>query len=400
MGKTASLIVLTLAEVAGMSLWFTASAVIAPLSEGAGLDPWSQAALASAVQAGFVAGALGIALSGIADRFDARYVFALSAVMAAFASAVLLILPAGLWSDRDVALALSSRLFVGAALAGVYPVGMRLATAWGVKDRGFLVGIIVGALTLGSALPHLVALSGGDDWRFTIILTSGLAVFGGLAVLGTGTGPHLVRAGAFRASALVAVWHSPPIRAAYLGYFGHMWELYAMWAWLGSILAAGFAGHMPDSDISNAAGLTVFAAISAGGAACLIGGHFADRFGKAEVAVAAMLASGLMACAVAAALWLQAPPWMLITLAVLWGAAVIPDSPQFSALVADHAPAGLAGSLMTLQTALGFALTTVTVQGAPLVAAALGWPLTVLTLALGPLFGLCAMFNLRLHLRP
>ncbi len=399
MQKTASLWVLTLAEVAGMSLWFTSSAVLGSLSAETGIGAAAQAALASAVQAGFVLGALVIAFTGLADRFDARRVFAVSAIIAAAATASLLLLPGGQWSGLTILCAVISRGVAGAALAGVYPVGMRLAAAWGVKDRGFLVGLLVGALTLGSALPHLVALGGGSDWRFTVMVTSLVAALGGGAVLSTGLGPHFGRLGRFHPRALSVVWRDSRLRRAYLGYFGHMWELYAMWAWLGVALAAGFAQQMAQTEAAHIAGVTVFVAITAGGAACLIGGRIADRYGKAEVTIAAMGLSATMALATATALALSAPVSVTVVCAVIWGFAVIPDSPQFSAIVADVAPPELTGSLLTLQTALGFLLTALTVQASPTVAAAIGWPATLALLAVGPILGVFAMLQLRLDLR-
>lgn len=393
MTKGLSLICLTLAEVAGMGLWFTASALSADMAREVSLSATQQALLASAVQGGFVVGALSLAATGIADRFDPRRIFALSALLAAAMTALLLVLP------LDGGLAVLSRAAAGAALAGVYPVGIRIAAAWGVRDRGFLVGLLVGALTLGSALPHLVAVSGGSDWRLTIQITSAAATLGGILVLFTGIGPHLGQLGRFHLSSLMAVWHDRALRGVYLGYFGHMWELYAMWAWLGAALLAAFQAQMPAEAALALVRLVVFAAIGVGALGCLAGGWLADRWGKVEVTLVFMLLSGAAALLTALLLATGAPTTAIIAAALLWGLSVIPDSPQFSALVADLAPAEVAGSLLTLQTALGFLLTAFTVQGAPLVAGAIGWPGTLALLALGPAFGIAVMLGVRARLQ-
>lgn len=394
MGKTTSLTVLVLAEIACMSLWFTSSAILADVGQEIVLSEAVKACLATAVQIGFVIGALCVAITGLSDRMDPRHLFALSALIATLTSLALL------WVPMNSVYAILMRLLTGVSFAGLYPVGMRLAMSWGERDRGFLVGLLVGALTLGSALPHLVAFTGGSDWRLTIWATSGAAFLGGMAVLLTGLGPNITRAGSFKPQALMMVWHDARLRGAYLGYFGHMWELYVMWAWLGVALTEGFAHHMPASHAADWSKLAVFAAVAAGALSCIIGGRLADRFGKADLTIWSMVLSGLFALATAYALWVAAPIWLLVVLSIGWGITIIPDSPQFSAIVADVAPADLTGSLLTLQTALGFLLTCLTVQAAPFLAASIGWPATFAILALGPLLGVFVMVGVRRNLLP
>jgi MFS family permease len=384
--KSASITLLVLAEIAGMSLWFASAAILPDMVRESGINAVRQAMLSSGVQLGFVAGALAVAASGLADRFDPRRVFALCGVLAALCNAALLIAPIG------GAIAILLRFLTGLLLAGVYPVGMKIAVGWGTKDRGLLVGLLVGALTVGSALPHLAAWLGGADWRSVIVATSALALIGGLLVLLCGLGPHHARAPRFSTRAIALAWTNRRIRLTYLGYFGHMWELYAMWAWIGVAAAASYGALLGSEEATRLAKLTAFLAIALGGLTCAPAGWVADRIGKAQVTIIAMALSG--SAAIATALSFGGPIWLTFVLIIIWGTFVIPDSAQFSALVADASPPDLAGSAMTLQTALGFALTAVTVQATPLLANAFGWPVILAGLALGPLVGILAMMRL------
>lgn len=384
-GKGRSVILLALAEVMTMSLWLLSAAILPALVAEGGLGPGRAAALSSAVQIGFVLGALALAMHGAADRFDPRRVLLASALVAATANAALLVTPIG------GAAQIGLRALTGACLAGVYPVGMKIVVGWGTRDRGLLVGVLVGALTIGTALPHLLAFFGGADWRATVAVASGLAAAGGFLALGAGLGPHHARAAGFDPGALVLAWTDRRVRLAVAGYLGHMWELYAFWAWIGAAATASFATPL-GATAASAAGLVAFAAIALGGLLCVLAGLIADRIGKARVARGAMIASGAAGLATAVTF---GGPWQVTAgLILIWGAAVIPDSAQFSALVADAAPPERAGSLMTFQTALGFTLTFFTVQAVPALAESLGWPATLALMALGPAAGIEAMRRL------
>jgi MFS family permease len=372
-----------IAEVCGMSLWFVSTAVLPSMVAEFPMSAGQQAALSSGVQGGFVLGALALAISGLPDRLDPRLVFAGCAVLAGLANGALLFVP------PDTLGAVLLRVATGALLAGVYPVGMKIAVGWGSTDRGLLVGALVGAVALGSASPHFLALTGGTDWRTTVMLASGLAIFGGLLALGAKLGPHHVTAAAFNPKAIGTAWTNKGVRLAIIGYLGHMWELYAMWAWIGLIAAASFMISMPGDDASRLATLTAFLVIALGALVCVPTGWLADRLGKAQVAAGAMVISG--GSAVLAALTFGGPIWLVLPVLLLWGASVIPDSPQLSALVADHAPADQTGSLLTFQTALGFALTMVTVQATPVLANQWGWQPVLVVMALGPVVGVWAM---------
>ncbi|WP_333814428.1 MFS transporter [Tabrizicola sp.] len=373
-----SIAALAMAEILAMSLWFMASVLLPEMRAEAPLSVWQAGALATSVQAGFVLGALGLAMLGLADRLDPRRIFAGSALLAAAANAAMVLLAA----DHSGQIVL--RALVGAALAGVYPVGMKIAVGWTTARRGTMVGLLIGALTVGSAASHLIAFGGGHGWRTPTLMASGLAVMAAGLMAAVRLGPHHQRAPGFSFGVLALAWRDRRLRLAYAGYLGHMWELYAFWAWIGSVLALSLAeGH---------ARLTAFAAIALGGLACLPAGGLADRIGKAQVARAAMLISALAGVATAASL--GGPAALTILAAMVWGASVIPDSAQFSALVADAAPAARAGSLMTLQTAIGFLFAALSVQLLPLIAAALGWSAALLVLVPGPLLGAVAMTRL------
>ncbi len=387
--KARTLAFLLIASAAGMSLWFMTSAILPDIAAELGLPRARQTALSSAVQAGFVAGALVISVTGLADRLDPRWLFAACAFSTALANAALLVVP------LDGSFAVALRFLTGALMAGVYPVGMKIAVGWGAADRGLLVGAVVGALAMGKSIPYGLAWAGGADWRLALGLGSVVAALGAGLVLFTRLGPHHRAASGFRPGAIRLALTDRRIRAAFLGYFGHMWELYIFWAWIGaaataSYLAAGAA------DPASLGKLTAFLAIAAGAPACVLAGRLADRIGKARVASGAMVASGGLALMTASSF--GGTPALTFALCILWGIAVIPDSAQFSALVADYAPPEWAGSLLTFQTALGFLLTVVTVQIAPTVAAVFGWQALLAGLAMGPALGVLAMRPLvRLH---
>ncbi|MEO1141263.1 MAG: MFS transporter [Pseudomonadota bacterium] len=385
--KFSSILILVFAQVSALSLWFISAAVLPDMIREFPISEIQQAALSSSVAAGFVFGALVSALLGLADRFDPRRVFALCALFAAISGFLLLYaIPGGTVS-------IFLRFMTGALLAGVYPVGMKIAVGWGKEDRGLLVGLLVGALTFGSASPHLVAWFGGAEWRMTIILVSSFTVVSAFLILFAGLGPYHAKAPAFKMSSIGEAWTNKRVRYAYLGYFGHMWELYAMWAWIGVATLASYQFSMAEADAISFSKLTAFLAIGIGGFACIAGGYVADRIGKAQVTIIAMMVSGI--AAVATALSFGGPPWITFIAVLIWGLAVIPDSPQFSALVADGSPPEIAGSLMTFQTAIGFALTIFTVQITPFVVEILGWPIVLAIMGAGPVFGIYFMRKLQ-----
>jgi MFS family permease len=380
------LAVLATAEFLGMTLWFSATAVTPTLIAHFRMADADAAWLTMAVQAGFVAGTLGSAVTNLADRLNARRLFLLGAVGGAAANAAVLIAP-------SAGAAIALRFLTGAALACVYPPGMKLAAGWFRANRGFALGVLIGALTLGKAFPHLLTALFGAEWRQPMLLASALATAGGILVVAlVRDGPFVTVTSPFDPHAVRRIFASRGARLATLGYLGHMWELYAMWTWIAVLATASFAAA-GTADATTAGSVAAFVAIGSGAAGCAIAGWLADRLGRARVAIWAMWTSG--ACAAATPLVFGAPPAVFFALAAIWGFAVVADSAQFSAIVSEHAPADHVGTALTLQTCLGFLLTMVTIEALPRLAAIAGWRWAGLLLVPGPLLGAVAMGELR-----
>lgn len=384
-GKWPSIAVILFAQVTAMAVWFASAAAASALARSAPLSGFESALLTSAVQAGFVCGTLASALTGLPDRFDPRRIFLISALGAAAASAALVLLP-----PTGLSI-LALRFLTGMALAGVYPVGMRLAATWANGDLGLLIGLLVGALTLGSASPHALA-SFQLDWRVIYLAAAGLATCGGLAILGAGIGPNAPRRVRLDAGRISQAWRNPSLRLANLGYLGHMWELYAMWTWLAVFLAESFR-RSGAADHRSLAEIVTFAAIAAGALGAWLGGVCADRWGRTTVTIGTMAASG--ACAASMGWLLGGPPAIVIAVAIVWGITVIADSAQFSASIAELSDPQSVGTMLTLQTCAGFLLTLVSIQLVAPISQALGWPAAFTMLAVGPLLGCLAMARLR-----
>ncbi len=369
---------LVLAQLLGTSPWFAVNAVMPDLQAAYG---WSAAAvgtLTGALQIGFIVGTLVFALLAVADRWPARRVFMLSALAAALCSLM------AMWRAADFHELLAWRALTGFCLAGIYPVGMKLASLWFPRGLGAALGWLVGALVLGSASPHLLrALGAALPWQSVFVGVAAAAVLAAALVwLGVPEPPAHAGLAPLRLSALASVWRDARVRASVLGYFGHMWELYTVWVLMPLILASRLTSAVAVSGWA-------FVALGAGVLGCVLGGLVAQRGGSARVATVQLTVSGL--CCAAAPWLLDAPLPLFLAWLILWGITVAGDSPQFSALTAANAPREAVGSVLTLTNSIGFAISVLSIelfvrlsQTVPL-ASLLPW------LALGPLLGGLAM---------
>ena len=369
--------VIVASQFAGTSLWFAGNAVLGDLQREWGLAPEALGYVTSAVQLGFISGTLVFAFLAVADRYSPRLVFFLCSLAGATANLGVLA------ADGGLAPLLICRFATGFFLAGIYPVGMKIAAGWYRTGLGNALGFLVGALVLGTAFPHL--LKGlGQSWPWQSVLTgvSLIAMSGGLLMfLLVPDGPNLAKGAKFDPRALAAIFAVKDFRASAFGYFGHMWELYAFWAFVPVVLAA----RAPEFNMP----LWSFIVIAIGALGCIGGGLLSLRAGSARIAHIQLATSG--ACCLASPLLLLAPPAMVIAFLVFWGIAVVGDSPQFSALNAANAPRASVGSALTIANCIGFAITIGSIQLLNVAAGMLPVEYLFLLLAPGPALGLLAL---------
>ena len=371
--------IIVIAQLFGTSLWFSANSAAGSLMQTWGISEADIGLLTNAVQLGFITGTLSFALTGLADRFEASRIFMVCALLGALFNALFALTADGL------AVGLPLRFAVGFCLAGVYPLGMKLIVSWVPERAGHALAQLVGMLTLGSALPHGIRLAGADwPWQSTILASSMLATIAAAMIWALGDGPHLRRvAGAprIRLGRVLTAFTIPQFRASALGYFGHQWELYAFWMLTPALLVAAGLSEPGTPQLSGLA----FLIIGIGSLGCIFGGWWSQSIGSARVAAAALAASALC-CALFPLVAAYAPAWLMAVL-LFWGATVVADSPHFSALSAKACPPEIVGSALTLQNALGFAITMVSIQIGAAIVAQLG-VYTAWLLLPGPLFGL------------
>ena len=385
-GRARALLFVGLATLGALSVWFSTNAVATALGDELGFGSGQLAWLTIAVQFGFVAGTLLSAILNLAERMNARLLFAIAAVLAAAMN----LLPV---ASESFAVWLIARFLTGFFLGGVYPPAVHVISGWYRVGRGFALGVVIGALTLGSGSPHLLRSLLTGNWQAAMALASALAIVGaGLMWFAVRDGPHHTP---LRAVRPWDFWRGLTARGPLLvlgGYFGHMWELYAMWAWLPVFLAEVYDDATVPLLAIEAGSLAAFGVFGLGAVSCVVAGVAAERYGRTHVTSLAMLVSGGAALVIG---FLPASVLLITIVAFVWGSTVVADSAQFSAAMTELADPQYRGSALAFQTGIGFLLTAVTIRGVPIIEDAIGWGPAFAVLAIGPALGIVAMMRLR-----
>ena len=381
------LALMSLATILALSVWFSTNAIGPALEEEKGFSDGDLAWLTISVQLGFVFGTLVSAVSNLADMVNARKLFAVSAVLAGVAN--LAVIPL----DSFVAV-LAVRFVTGAFLAGVYPPAMKVLAGWFKEGRGIALGVMIGALTIGSGSPHLLRSIFIDNWEASIVGGSILAIAGGLVVpFGASDGPYDVPGAKFNPRYLLRVVTQRDLRLTLFGYMGHMWELYAMWAWIGAYFATIYGTRTVIGGSLELAGVLAFAVFLAGAVTSAAAGLFAERWGRTLATSGLMIVSGAMAFSIG---FLPEEWTVVIALfALVWGGSVVADSAQFSTAATELSEDSYRGTVLTFQTGLGFAITAVSIRLVPVIEDAAGWGVAFAILGVGPVLGTFGMLRLR-----
>lgn len=376
------------AELFALSLWFSASVIAAELKDIWNLTSVTEAWLSASVPSGFVVGALFSSYFGIADRYNSRKVFAFSALLGAIFNGMLIFVDQAVWG-------ITLRIITGVTLAGVYPTAVKILSEWFPKKRGLAIGILIAALTLGSSFPHFVIVFlSAVNWKMVIICCSLLALLSAAIVRWVlKDTPETSNRKPFSFSLLRKVTGNKPVMLANYGYFGHMWELYAMWTWLPAFLTASFTSFSPQTSPGFIA-LGSFISIGiAGGIGCVVGGLLADRIGRSRLTILSMIISGVSALLIGFTFGHSI--WLTLILAMIWGMSVISDSAQFSAAVSEFADTEYVGTALTFQMCVGFLITIFSINLIPILQRVVGWEWVFVSLTIGPFLGILSMVKFK-----
>ena len=387
-GSWRALVWIGLSELFALSLWFSASVIAPELIEVWNLSSNSEAWLSTSVPIGFVIGALFSSYFGVADRFNPRKVFAVSVFLGAILNALLILVDYAFFG-------ILLRILTGITLAGVYPIAVKILSQWFPQKRGFAIGILIAALTLGSSLPHFVIMFFSSlNWKLVIICTSVLALLSAIIVTYIlEDAPIMSEKSPFSLKLIKKVVTNKPVMLANYGYFGHMWELYAMWTWLPAFLTASFSAYSPEFPHWFIA-LSSFISIGiAGGIGCVVGGLISDKIGRANLTIISMFISAI--CSILIGFTFGQFIWMTLIISMIWGMSVISDSAQFSAAVSEIAEVEYVGTALTFQMCIGFLITIFSINLIPIIQRIVGWEWVFTILAIGPILGIVFMVKYR-----
>ena len=387
-GSWRALVWIGLSELFALSLWFSASVIAPELIEVWNLSSNSEGWLSTSVPIGFVIGALFSSYFGVADRFNPRKVFAVSVFLGAILNALLILVDYAFFG-------ILLRILTGITLAGVYPIAVKILSQWFPQKRGFAIGILIAALTLGSSLPHFVIMFFSSlNWKLVIICTSALALLSAIIVTYIlEDAPIMSEKSPFSLKLIKKVVTNKPVMLANYGYFGHMWELYAMWTWLPAFLTASFSAYSPEFPHWFIA-LSSFISIGiAGGIGCVVGGLISDKIGRANLTIISMFISAI--CSILIGFTFGQFIWITLIICIIWGMSVISDSAQFSAAVSEIAEVEYVGTALTFQMCIGFLITIFSINLIPIIQRIVGWEWVFTILAIGPILGIVFMVKYR-----